>query len=208
MLPTPRGSCKNALQRLVGITRKIKRKGRTWNRIYRDLVVEQVFFRRHFVVFQKDGLILELQDTWQKPPFHCWIQKAIGKLLGSVCIFFGENILLLQFTRTVWGQISCSHENLLTKRYEGSATLWAKIAAKQRKASKMRFYKWRVWTATFWKSSWQKIQWCDTIWSSWEVINPQNQAGCFPQGGCPAIPPQRFDTCWFRVSRFFICSWQ
>ena len=29
-------------------------------------------------------------------------------------------IFLLQFTRTVWGQISCSHENLLTKRYEGS----------------------------------------------------------------------------------------
>jgi len=25
---------------------------------------------------------------------------------------------MLQFTRTVWGQISCSHENLLTKRYE------------------------------------------------------------------------------------------
>ena len=39
----PRGSCKNALQRLVGITRKIKRKGRTRNRIYCDLVVEQIF---------------------------------------------------------------------------------------------------------------------------------------------------------------------
>ena len=43
--------------------------------------------------------------------------------MGSVCIFFGENILLLQFTRTVWGQISCSHENLLTKGTNGACEL-------------------------------------------------------------------------------------
>ena len=34
-----------------------------------------------------------------------------------------QPIFVLQFTRTVWGQISCSHENLLSKRYEGSAIL-------------------------------------------------------------------------------------
>ena len=44
------------------------------------------------------------------------------------------------------GQIPCSHENLPTRNHEGSAILWAKGAAKQRKASKMRFYEWRVWT--------------------------------------------------------------
>lgn len=65
------GSCKNALQRLVGITRKIKRKGRTRNRIYCDLVVEQIFFGRHFVVFgnridavgREDAVIRKVRRT-------------------------------------------------------------------------------------------------------------------------------------------------
>ena len=70
-MPMPRGSCKNALQRLVGITRKIKRKGRTRNRIYCDLVVKQIFFRRHFVIFgnridavgREDAVILKVRRT-------------------------------------------------------------------------------------------------------------------------------------------------
>ena len=48
-----------------------------------------------------------------------WFKRNIEKQATPKAAF----IFLLQFTRTVWGQISCSHENLLTKRYEGSATL-------------------------------------------------------------------------------------
>ena len=41
-----------------------------------------------------------------------------------------------------WEQISHLRENLLPGNYEGSAISWAKGAAKQRKASKMRFCEW------------------------------------------------------------------
>ena len=45
-------------------------------------------------------------------------------------------------------QIPCLHENLNAEGYEGSAILWAKRAAKQRRASKTRFCEWRGWTVT------------------------------------------------------------
>ena len=47
-----------------------------------------------------------------------------------------------------WVQIPCLHENLNSEGYEGSAILWAKRAAKQRRASKTRFCEWRGWTVT------------------------------------------------------------
>ena len=37
-------------------------------------------------------------------------------------------------------QISCSHENLLTKRYEGSATLWAKMSCEAAESVEDREY--------------------------------------------------------------------